>query len=197
MEELSTEQKILNAAKEIFTQKGFTATKTRDIAQAAGSNLALLNYYYGSKENLFKLVLKEKFEALFSILVPFLSDKNTSLEEKVKLLVENYTQLLTDNEELPIFILNELKNNENLFEEALQKARSESQPVIEEQLKEQGFSISWEDFVINIISLTIFPFVAKSLFVSAGVIDEDNFSSFIESRKKRIPEWIFIMSKKE
>ena len=54
MEELTTEQKIVEAARKIFTQKGYAATKTRDIAEEAGINLALLNYYFGSKENLFK-----------------------------------------------------------------------------------------------------------------------------------------------
>ena len=52
MEDLTTEQKIAAAARKIFTQKGYAATKTRDIAEEAGINLALVNYYFGSKENL-------------------------------------------------------------------------------------------------------------------------------------------------
>jgi hypothetical protein len=44
--ELSTEEKIKEAARKLFTHKGFAATRTRDIAQEAGINLALLNYYF-------------------------------------------------------------------------------------------------------------------------------------------------------
>lgn len=195
MKELSTEQKIIKAAKEIFTQKGFTATKTRDIAEAAGINLALLNYYFGSKENLFKLVVTEKFQDLFGLLSPTLSDENISLEEKVQLLVNNYTQLILENEDLPIFVLNELKNNESIFNEVLQKARSLSEPVIQKQLREKGLTISSLDFIMNIVSLTIFPFIAKPLFVASGLLKKEEFVAFIENRKEQIPEWITIISK--
>ena len=46
----STESKIKDAAKIVFHKKGFTATRTRDIAEEAGLNLALLNYYFRSKK---------------------------------------------------------------------------------------------------------------------------------------------------
>ncbi|HBK41305.1 MAG TPA: TetR family transcriptional regulator, partial [Porphyromonadaceae bacterium] len=157
MEDLTTEQKIAAAARKIFTQKGYAATKTRDIAEEAGINLALVNYYFGSKENLFKQVLKEKFEALFGLMMPVLSDRDISLDEKIRLLVKNYTKLLIENEELPIFVLNELRNNENIFNPILQQARTISQPTIDEQLQHNGFAISTPDFIMNIVSLTIFP----------------------------------------
>ena len=43
-EELTTEEKIIAAARKLFMHKGFSATRTRDIADEAGINLALLNY---------------------------------------------------------------------------------------------------------------------------------------------------------
>ena len=195
MEELSTEQKIIKAAKSIFTQKGFAATKTRDIAEEAGINLALLNYYFGSKENLFKLVVTDKFQDLFGVLGPVLSNAEIALEDKIEVLIEKYSQLLTENEDLPIFVLSELKNNEQIFEKILQQARNLSQPVIEKQLREKGYSVSVPDFVVNIISLAIFPFVAKPLFTSSGLIEKEKFSEFIENRKKLIPCWIATISK--
>lgn len=58
--DLSTEQKIIEAARKVFTRKGYSATRTRDIAEEAGLNLALLNYYFRSKQKLFELVMAEK-----------------------------------------------------------------------------------------------------------------------------------------
>ena len=55
MDKVTTEQKIIMAADKLFTQKGYAATKTRDITQEAETNVALLNYYFGSKENLYKI----------------------------------------------------------------------------------------------------------------------------------------------
>ena len=195
MEDLTTEQKIAAAARKIFTQKGYAATKTRDIAEEAGINLALVNYYFGSKENLFKQVLKEKFEALFGLMMPVLSDRDISLDEKIRLLVKNYTKLLIENEELPIFVLNELRNNENILNPILQQARTISQPTIDEQLQHNGFAISTPDFIMNIVSLTIFPFIAKPLFITSGMVKEEDFLQFIENREKLIPEWIFAILK--
>lgn len=57
----TTEEKIKIAARKLFTRKGFAAVKTRDIAEEAGINLALLNYYFRSKEKLFKLIMEESF----------------------------------------------------------------------------------------------------------------------------------------
>ena len=84
MEVLTTEQKIINAANKIFSLKGFAATKTREIAEEAGINLALLNYYFGSKENLFKIVVKEKFKMLIEVMAPILSDTTIPLRDKVE-----------------------------------------------------------------------------------------------------------------
>ena len=54
---LSTEEKFKEAARIVFTKKGYAATKTRDIAEQAGLNLALLNYYFRSKEKLFEIIV--------------------------------------------------------------------------------------------------------------------------------------------
>jgi AcrR family transcriptional regulator len=51
--EPTTEEQIKEAARRVFTRKGYAATRTRDIAEESGHNLALLNYYFRSKEKLF------------------------------------------------------------------------------------------------------------------------------------------------
>ncbi|NLY23816.1 MAG: TetR/AcrR family transcriptional regulator [Bacteroidales bacterium] len=190
METMTTEQKILKAADKIFTQKGYAATRTRDIAEEAGTNLALLNYYFGSKEKLFKNVVQGKLKMLLGAMGPALSDGQISLEEKISLITENYTNLLLENEELPIFILNELTVNRELFAKITQNTRQIAQPVLEKQLKERGFEISATDLIINVLSMTLFPFVAKPLITSSGLVKEEEFVNFVTDRKKKIIEWI-------
>ncbi len=195
MEELTTEQKIIIAAKEVFTKKGYAATRTRDIAEEAGINLALLNYYFKSKENLFKIIINEKFMELFGKLAPIITDENISIEEKIEKLVSYYTNLLTENPDLPIFVLNELKNNENVFDESLQSARALSQPIVEKQIREKGIETSVPTIIVNILSLTIFPFIVKPLLTSSGLVSKEEFEGFIEERQKMIPKWITKLSK--
>ena len=190
MESITTEQKIIQAANKLFTQKGYAATKTRDIAEKAGTNLALLNYYFGSKEKLFKKVVQEKLRMLLGAIGPVLSNEEIFLEEKIRTITENYTNLLLENEELPIFILNELTVNKALFSEITQGTRQIAQPVIEKQLKEIGAEISATDLIINTLSMTMFPFMAKPLITSSGLVEEDEFVGFVTGRKEKIQQWI-------
>ncbi len=197
METNTTEQKIIRAADKIFTQKGgYAATRTRDIAEEAGANLALLNYYFGSKEKLFKHVVREKLKMLLGAMGgPILSDDNISLEDKIMSITEGYTNLLLENEELPIFILNELSVNKELFVEITQNTRQIAQPVIEKQLKEKGVEISATDLIINTLSLTMFPFVAKPLIISSGLVKDEKFKEFVTERKDKILRWITSITK--
>ena len=114
-EDLSTEEKIKAAARTIFTKKGYAATRTRDIAEEAGINLALLNYYFRSKEKLFELVMMEKMASFFGSISPILGDTGLTLEEKIELVAEKYTRVLTENPDLPLFILSEIRMNPDQF----------------------------------------------------------------------------------
>lgn len=195
MDKVTTENKIIRAADKLFTQKGYAATKTREIAEEAGTNLALLNYYFGSKENLYKKVVQEKFRMLLGAIGPVLSNESISLEDKIKTITENYTKLLLENEELPIFILNELTVNKELFKDITQNTRQNTQPVIDKQLKERNIEMSASNLIVNTLSLTMFPFVAKPLIVSSGLVREEEFSCFVSERKENILEWVIKMAK--
>src|SRR6187455_3388798 len=107
--DLSTEEKIKSAARLVFTRKGYAATRTRDIAEEAGINLALLNYYFRSKEKLFEIVMVEKMSKFFGVVAQVLEDKSMTVEEKTGTVVDNYIGLLSENPDLPIFILSEIR----------------------------------------------------------------------------------------
>lgn len=196
MNKNTTEQKIIKAADKLFTQKGYAATKTREIAEEAETNLALLNYYFGSKEKLYKKVVQEKFRILLGAIGPVMWDETIPLEDKIRLITENYTKLLIENEELPIFILNELTINKELFKEITENARLIAQPVIEKQLKERNIEMTASHMIVNILSLTIFPFVAKPLIISSGLVKKEEFVDFVSERKEKILEWITATIKK-
>src|SRR5688572_19795294 len=121
--DLSTEEKIKEAAKKVFLKKGYAATRTRDIAEEAGINLALLNYYFRSKEKLFDLIMLEKLEKFFGVIAPVLNNTGASLEQKIILVSSNYIDLLIANPELPLFILSEVRHNPDQFAHKLPVAK--------------------------------------------------------------------------
>lgn len=195
MESISTEEKIIRAADKIFTQKGYAATRTREIAEEAGTNLALLNYYFGSKEKLFRNVVREKLKMLLSAMGPIASDENIPIDQKIKMISENYTQLLLENEDLPLFILNEWSVNKKLFADLIRETRQHAEPVIEKQLRESNMAITLEDLIVNTLGMIMFPFIAKPMILSSGLVQEDQFAMFVEKRKEMIPEWIISITK--
>lgn len=61
MPALTTKKRLLEAAVEIFAEKGYRDATVADVCDAAGANIASVNYHFGSKENLFRHVLREAF----------------------------------------------------------------------------------------------------------------------------------------
>jgi len=192
---LSTEEKIKAAARKVFLRKGFSATRTRDIAEEAGINLALLNYYFRSKQKLFEEVMKEKIQTLLQTLIPVLINPSTSLEDKMKLIVSNYIEVLIANNDLPIFVLNELrKENVNFISNIpIQKVLLQSSFMM--QLKERRSDINPIHFLVSLLGMTIFPFVAKPILTQSGLVSEKNFQSLMKEREALIPLWMTALLK--
>jgi AcrR family transcriptional regulator len=66
--ENSTEQKIVAAAVPLFASKGFDAVSVKELAEAAGVNIALISYYFGGKEKLYMHILSHIIEMLDQLL---------------------------------------------------------------------------------------------------------------------------------
>lgn len=111
---LCTEQKIKEAARKVFIEKGFDGTTTRDIAEVAGINQALTNYYFRSKEKLFRLIFediyREYFQEIFSIMA-----QPVELRVKIPRLVEAHFNLFHQNPDLPLFLLSEMRRHPDLL----------------------------------------------------------------------------------
>lgn len=193
--DLSTEEKIKEAARKVFTRKGYAATRTRDIAEEAGINLALLNYYFRSKEKLFNQVMMEKVQQLFGVLLPVLNDPSTKLEVKIERIVSNYIDMLLKNPDLPIFVLSELKGQAEQLKKVLPIEKIIPNASFIKQLQDKRPDISPLHFLMNILGMTVFPFIAMPAFDVLGIINKNAFEAMIAERKKLIPIWVKAMLK--
>ncbi|RXK86583.1 TetR/AcrR family transcriptional regulator [Filimonas effusa] len=183
--DISTEEKIMEAARKVFTQKGYAATRTRDIAEEAGINLALLNYYFRSKEKLFQQVMGEKLQQLFGVILSIINNEALSLEEKIETLAENYINLLIENPELPLFVLSEIRNNPDEFKNKVQIQKILAHSSLVRQLRERKPDTEPIHFIVSLLGMTIFPFIAKPIVFS----DHTNFNALMIERKKLITAW--------
>src|SRR6056297_2060681 len=197
--EVNTEDKILNAAKEVFQKKGMTGARMHEIADKAGINKALLHYYYRTKERLFEKV----FENAFSLIIPRVKEmiaSEKSILEKIDFFVDNYIELLKQHPYIPGFIINELNRNPHILIDIIEKNTLVKQEhlieVLEKQIENDVKAnkiraIDARSLLINILALCVFPVVAKP--VLTGVLfdnDSKAYEAFLSQRKDLVKEFI-------
>lgn len=193
----SAEERILVVAKKIFTQKGYEATKVRDIAAEADINLSLINYYFRSKEKLFQHIMTENINNLFEKVGPVLNDDQMALNDKISFIAEHYIDLLLENPDFPRFIVTEVLSGSSKIPGVV--ARREL--IMQSHFAKQIFSLQADgkisfhpvQILMNLMGMIIFPFLAKPLFNNIGVLSAD-FKEMMEARKQLIPQWIAILT---
>jgi len=190
----NTEEQILDAAKNVFQTKGMDGSRMQEIADKAGINKAMLHYYYRSKQLLFEAVFKNAFSLLAPQLNAILND-DSSIEDKVKNFTSNYISFVIKHPYLPNFIIQELNRNPNFI---LKLKENKGFPNLEKFKKQVDFEvekgiikpISGEQLFINILSLSIFPFVAKPLIMAFTNTNNEKYKELIEARKTEVANFI-------
>lgn len=198
--EAGSEQRIKEAARTLFLQHGYAATTVRAIAKASGANVALVNYYFRSKENLFTTVMLEHLQAFVAGLVPIIDDRSTTLDEKVQTIVERYVTMLRLQPELPLFVLSALRSNpeqltgsaalrhtlmsSHLFEQITTTIAASTTPTLHPM-----------HFFMNVLGMTVFPFASKPFYRQVIGMDDAEFDRLMQERIAMIPQWIAMMTR--
>jgi len=194
----STEEKIKEAARVVFLRKGFAATRTRDIAEEAGINLALLNYYFRSKAKLFEIIMTETLSRFVSNIQHVLNDEDTTLEAKISEMANRYIDLLLEEPEIPTFLVTEIRTNPKALNTKFTLGQKVVSSVFFQQYQEafaqrKVSEVHPLNFMLNLIGLIVFPFIAKPLLMEAVGIETGEFNRVMEQRRKLIPSWLKLM----
>jgi AcrR family transcriptional regulator len=188
-----TEDKILDAARQVFHQKGFNGARMQEIADLAGINKALLHYYFRNKESLFKKIFNETFAQIASKITEiFLSEM--TLMSKIEIFVNFYLNFISRHSYIVQFVINALLDKPDQLREIILKQNPSPELLLDQmknQLKEEmGLDIDPLHIYVNILGLVIFPVVAKPLIQSIFAIPDDRMAAFFEQRKKIVPIFI-------
>ena len=87
-------QQIIETALQLFAEKGFEGTSIRDIAEKATVNVAMVNYYFGTKEKLFEKIVEYKSSATRGLLDEILHNKDLAHIEKIEAIIDSYIEKL-------------------------------------------------------------------------------------------------------
>jgi TetR/AcrR family transcriptional regulator len=190
----STEQKIFDAAHEVFLQKGMDGAKMQEIANRAGINKALLHYYYRSKEKLYEAVAR----AIIGRVAPVIGqliESELPLDEKIRHFIDFYIGVISRNPFIPLFIISEINKHPERFIETILPRELPKPQVFMRQVEEEIAAgrirpIHPRHLIINIISMCVFPFIAKPMARFALGLNNVEMNVFLEERKEQVTEFV-------
>ena len=190
--DLTTEEKILKAAEAIFLRDGYDGSRMQDIADEAGINKALLHYYFRSKDKLFEHVFDLKIGTFFPK-ADGVFDLDIDFTDKIGLIIEGYINLLRENPYLPLFVLNTVNNPEKsdfikkLPIGLMQKIALNYFVVLQ---KGKVRSINPMQFVMSIMGMCVFPFLAQPILMDAFGADKKAFDVLMEQRIEELKLYV-------
>src|ERR1043166_506047 len=185
----TTEQQILDAAHAVFLRRGTSGARMQDIAAEAGVNQALLHYYFRSKDRLSEAVFMRAAVQLFPRVIEVIAS-DRPLEEKVERVVHIELDQLSRTPYLPGYIISELHHHPERVrqligaltgmtpEDVRPKVFSRLQRQLEAGVKAGTLRpITSDQFMVNLLSLCIFPFAARPMLMALLGLDDAGFEA--------------------
>lgn len=162
----TTEEKILEAATNVFVEKGMEGARMQEIADEAGINKALLHYYFRTKERLFEAIFSNVINMAFPQLTQ-IAKSDAPFVSKLEQVIDAYINLLKKHPFIPVFVLKELNRDPSGMFKLVVKFGLNPQIIVDQiQLAmDRGEIIRMDPrhLAINIVSMCIFPFAARPI----------------------------------
>jgi len=194
----STEQRILDAAHGVFIRSGTAGARTQEIAKEAGVNSALLHYYFRSKERLAEAVFTRAAGQLLPAVIRILAS-DAALEDKVDQVVQTELLHLAKAPYLPGYILSELAHHPERAGQLVSAVTGmvpaeigmRVSAVLGRQIDERVragrmHQIAPDQFIVNLLSMCVFPFAARPMLMALLGFDQTGFDRFIDRRRKEL-----------
>jgi len=194
-----TEQRILDAAHGVFIRRGTAGARMQEIAAAAGVNQALLHYYFRSKDRLSQAAFERAASQFMPAVIQVLAS-DAELDAKVRRIVEIEIDHLARAPYLPGYIISELTHHperaRQLIATVTGRTPEDVRPQVIAALRRQIDArvrrgamrpIAPEQFIVNLMSLCIFPFAARPMIAAVLGMDQAGFEQFIAKRRQDLP----------
>lgn len=197
---MTTEEKIFNAARIVFQRKGFSGSRMQEIADEAGINKAMLHYCFKNKELLFKAVFMNAFGQLAPKINEIFNSQD-SVFDKITKFTSSYISFVILNPYLPQFIIQEMNNNPEFVMSFMENENRPNPAVLISQIEREIADgvikpINPKQLLMDVFSMTVFPFAAQVMMKGILQISESEFNEMMEERKLTIAEQIINSIKK-
>ena len=195
MDKNTTELQIKEAAKKVFLKRGFGGARMQEIADEAGINKAMLHYYFRSKKKLFEVIFNEAIGEMIPHITNIIQ-ADTAIQIKIKHFIHAYIDMLKNNPSVPLFVIHELSSEPEIMIEKI-KARIPLPQIIQflqqidEAVKKGEIKrINSMQLLLNMVSMSVFPFLARPIVMTVGQMGEEEFNEFMETRKEIVVNFV-------
>lgn len=188
-----TEQKIFDAALEVFACKGRHGARMQEIADTAEINRALLHYYFRSKQHLYEAVFAHLFNQYICSFRTVM-DPDRPFSESLSDFIDHYINYVRDHRDMARLMVSENLAGGSLLGEHLAKAfATEGSPQhrFEEAIRraaERGEirPLDPKQTILTIISCCVFFFISEPTVRVSNPAAAEDFDAFIEARKAHV-----------
>lgn len=184
----SPKERIIQAARKVFINKGMDGARMQEIADEAGINKALLHYYYHSKQQLFR----EVFYGVLSRLIPGLISifrQNIPFEEKLEAIIRQYDEAMSENPFLPQFVVREINRDPqqmSLFMSSQGLDFDFVEAMVDREVREGNIRpITFPHLFACLIGMIIMPYLGRPLFQKKLFRDDPvRYEQFLSERRE-------------
>jgi len=179
---------ILQVAERLFAEEGFDGTSIRAIAREAHVNIAMISYYFGSKEKLLEALITYRTSDM-KVQLQNISNENVSPLEKIDLLVDLYINRINKNKCMYQIMHFELSTKKRIIEmESFMETKRENAEIFKKIIAEgQAQGVFRKDINIDLIPATVMGtlvhFRSNKLYFekTMGLQTDEDFEQYIET----------------
>lgn len=192
-----TELQIKEAAKQLFFTEGRFKATTQEIADAAGVNRTLVNYYFRSRDHLFDLILKEARDRMDGRMNSTV-EVAANFRERIAALIDVFMEQAMLYPYLDIYIISRLnedveKQNEILTDIKKTDKVKAFMKEIEKEMKNGTIrEMSPIQFIMNLFSLLSYPVIVQPLFKKVFNFTDKGYRTMLAERKEIILQTLFL-----
>ncbi len=166
---------IISAAERLFSITGFDGTSVRDIAQEAGVNVAMISYYFGSKEKLMEAVFENKTNKMRLKVENMLQDNSMTSLDKVNLLIDEYVEkFLSQPQFHKIMLLEQLMDKPSHASALIYNLKKRNQEIIKKLIHEGQKSGEFKKNVDVVLLMTTLVGTVSQMIISQRFYKEVN-----------------------
>ena len=183
------ETQIIQAARELFIEKGFVETSMSDIAAKVGINRPALHYYFRTKERMFQAVFGSIVDALVPRVAGIVLQQKLPIENRIEKLVSIYYEVFKSHPFLPLFMVREMNRDFDFVVRNVKERKIDAYALaIKQSLQSEMEKGKLKKLPVRFVLLTFYslitaPFNTKKLCENLLIEENEDYDTLLEGWK--------------